>query len=114
MKRQIDPTVRLIRGAVLSGYVDVANLVGLDPKRLLVLRLRIGARYHPTLTSRIVDLDQSADSWTANMEETLEVGGSLAHVGIELLEHRTWAIFFARICERLRESCLSNDSGQSR
>jgi hypothetical protein len=36
MKRQITPTVRLIRGAVLSGYMDVANLVGFDPKRLLV------------------------------------------------------------------------------
>jgi hypothetical protein len=72
------------RCAVLSGCVGVAKLVGLDPKRLLVLRLRIGARYHPTLTSPIVDLDQSVDSWVANIEVTLEVGGSLALVGNEL------------------------------
>jgi hypothetical protein len=31
------------------------------------------------------------------MEETLEVGSSLVLVGNELLEHRTWAKFFARI-----------------
>jgi hypothetical protein len=33
------------------------------------------------------------------MEETLEVGGSLALAGQRALEHRTWAKFFARICE---------------
>ena len=103
----------LIRGAVLSGYVGVAKLVGLD-QRKVPIRLCIGGRYHPTLTSPIVDLDQSVGSWTANMEETLEVGSSLVLVGNELLEHRTWAKFFARICERLRESYLSNDSGQQR
>src|SRR5262245_9148093 len=31
MKRPITPLVRLIRGAVLSGYVDVAKSVGLEP-----------------------------------------------------------------------------------
>ena len=38
MKRQITPrfVLILIRGAVLSGYVGVAKLVGLDPKQLLV------------------------------------------------------------------------------
>jgi len=77
----------LIRGAVLSGYVGVAKLVGLD-QRKVPIRLCIGGRYHPTLTSPTVDLDQSVGSWTANMEETLEVGGSLALVGNELLEHR--------------------------
>jgi hypothetical protein len=48
------------------------------------------------------------------MEETLEVGGLLVLVGNELLEHRTWAKFFATICESLRESYRSNDSGQPR
>ena len=47
------------------------------------------------------------------MEETLEVGGSLALAGQRAFG-TSWAKFFARICERLRESCLSNDSGQSR
>jgi hypothetical protein len=64
----VTPAVPLIRGAVPSGYVDVAKLVGLDPNdslftpRKVVIRLRIRGRYHPTLTSPIVDLDQSADS----------------------------------------------------
>ena len=70
-------------------------MVGLDPKRLLIPHLRFGARYHPTLTSPIVDLDQSVDSWTASMEDMLEAGSSLALVGNELLEHRTWAKSFA-------------------
>ena len=78
--------------------MGVAKLVGLD-QRKVPIRLCIGGRYHPTLTSPIVDLDQSVGSWTANMEETLEVGGSLALAGQRALEHRTWAKFFARICE---------------
>ena len=41
------------------------------------------------------------------------LGGSLALAGNELLEQRTWTKFLPRmICERLRESCLSNDSGE--
>jgi hypothetical protein len=40
------------------------------------------------------------------MMEAREVGGSLA--GNELLS----AKFFAKVCECLRESWLSNDSGQ--
>ena len=35
MERRITPTVRLIRGAVLSGYVDVAKSVGLDPYAMI-------------------------------------------------------------------------------
>jgi hypothetical protein len=61
--------------------VDVAKSVGTQKG---AIRLRIRGRYHPTLTSPIVDLDQGVGSWTANMEETLEVGGSLALVGNEL------------------------------
>ena len=76
---------RLSPGAILIGYVDVAKSVGTQKG---AIRLRIRGRYHPTLTSPIVDLDQGVGSWTANMEERLEVGGSLALVGNELLEHR--------------------------
>jgi hypothetical protein len=67
--------------------VGVAKLVGLDSKQLLVqprkvpIRWRIGGRYQSTLTSAFVDLDQSVVSWTANMEETLELGGSLGLAG---------------------------------
>ena len=82
--------------AILIGYVDVAKSVGTQKG---AIRLRIRGRYHPTLTSPIVDLDQGVGSWTANMEETLEVGGSRALAGQRALEHRTWAKFFARICE---------------
>ena len=99
----------LIPGAILIGYVDVAKSVGTQKG---AIRLRIRGRYHPTLTSPIVDLDQSVGSWTANMEETLEVGGSLALVGNEL-----WNIvgkILRKDLRNLRESCLSNDSGQSR
>jgi hypothetical protein len=56
----------------------------------------------------MVDLDQSVDSWTAKMKKTLEVGGSLALVGNELLEDR------AQQSSRgsANASVLSNDSGQ--
>jgi len=96
--------------AILIGYVDVAKSVGTQKG---AIRLRIRGRYHPTLTSPIVDLDQGVGSWTANMEETLEVGGSLALAGQRAFG-TSWAKFFARICERLRESYLGNDSGQQR
>jgi hypothetical protein len=61
--------------------------------------LRIEGRYHPTLTSPIVDLDQGVVSWTANMDETLEIGGSLALGKQRALEHRTLVEFFAGISE---------------
>jgi hypothetical protein len=44
------------------------------------------------------------------MEETLEVGGLLVLVGNELLEHRTWAKFFATICESLRAAATILDN----
>jgi hypothetical protein len=45
------------------------------------------------------------------MKETL--CGPLALAGNEILEHRTWTKFFARmVYERLPESFLSNDSGE--
>jgi len=53
----------------------------------------------------------SSFSRAAKRKEPL--GGSLALAGNELLEQRTWTKFLPRmICERLRESCLSNDSGE--
>jgi hypothetical protein len=50
---------------------------------------------------------KASSLWAANIEHG-GVGGSLALAGNELL----WAKFFAKTCECLRESCLSNDSGQ--
>ena len=53
----------------------------------------------------------SSFSRAAKRKEPLS--GSLALAGNELLEQRTWTKFLPRmICERLRESCLTNDSGE--
>ena len=38
MEHRITPTVRLIRSAVLSGYVDVAKSVGLEPYGMIARR----------------------------------------------------------------------------
>ena len=38
MEHRITPTVRLIRSAVLSGYVDVAKSVGLEPYGMVARR----------------------------------------------------------------------------
>ena len=47
------------------------------------------------------------------MEEALEVGGSLALAGNELLQDRTLdKILRKDACEPQCESCLSNDSGE--
>ena len=49
-------------------------------------------RYHPTLPSPIVDLDQARNPFflrvlgEANMKEALEISGSLALAGNEVLE----------------------------
>ena len=60
----------------------------------------------PLSHRQFVDLDQSVVSLGREHEEAREVGGSLA--GNELLS----AKFFAKVCECLRESYLSNDPGQ--
>ena len=53
----------------------------------------------------------SSFSRAAKMKEP--PSGSLALAGNELLEQRTWTKFLPRmIRERVRGSCLSNDSGE--
>ena len=50
MEHRITPTVRLIRSAVLSGYVDVAKSVGLEPYGMIARRSLPPALRRPELS----------------------------------------------------------------
>jgi hypothetical protein len=97
--------VRLIRGPVLSGYVGRGK-IGWPSKVAIRLHFRRPLSPHSHIANSLIWIKASS-LWAANIEHG-GVGGSLALAGNELL----WAKFFAKTCECLRESCLSNDSGQ--
>jgi AraC-like DNA-binding protein len=82
MARRITPTVRLIRSAVLSGYVDVAKSVGLEPYGM------IARRGLPPACLTDPEVKVSAVSVVRLLEESAQRSGKL-DFGLRLAERRS-------------------------
>ena len=82
MERRITPTVRLIRGAVLSGYVDVAKSVGLEPYGM------IARRGLPPACLTDPEVKVSAVAVVRLLEESAQRSGKL-DFGLRLAERRS-------------------------
>jgi AraC-like DNA-binding protein len=82
MKRPITPTVRLIRSAVLSGYVDVAKSVGLEPYGMIA---RCGL---PPACLTDPEVKVSAVGVVRLLEESARRSGKL-DFGLRLAERRS-------------------------
>ena len=82
MERRITPTVRLIRSAVLSGYVDVAKSVGLEPYGM------IARRGLPPACLTDPEVKVSAVAVVRLLEESAQRSGKL-DFGLRLAERRS-------------------------
>ena len=82
MERPVAPKVRVIRGAVLSGYVDVAKSVGLDPYAMIT---RCGV---PAACLTDPEVKVSAVAVVRLLEESAQRSGKL-DFGLRLAERRS-------------------------